>query len=97
MSWLTARPPLGLVHYLCEITAASLKRLLTLPPSHPAATMAGADGPSEQQAPQDVQNGPATEGQQQQGQSQKPVKRYRRAELDEEEERNLLLQDGDDE
>jgi len=51
-------------------------------------------------APQDVQNGPAAPAAQQQQQQQqepaKPVKRYRRAELDEEE-NNLLLEDGEDE
>lgn len=48
-------------------------------------------------APQDVQNGPAAPAaQQQQQEPAKPVKRYRRAELDEEE-NNLLLEDGEDE
>lgn len=51
-----------------------------------------------QEALQDVQNGPA-EAVQQQEEVPKPVKRYRRAELDEEEERQnqLLLGDGEDE
>lgn len=49
-------------------------------------------------APQDVQNGPAAPAahQQQQEQPAKPVKRYRRAELDEEENK-LLVEDEDDE
>lgn len=58
--------------------------------------MAGEDGtsiPQPQDAPQDVQQ-PAAEQQ-----PAKPaVKRYRRAELDEEEEKQqLLLEDGEDE
>ncbi|KAL4424987.1 hypothetical protein ABPG77_002872 [Micractinium sp. CCAP 211/92] len=59
---------------------------------------AGENGVSElhQEAPQDVQNGPAAVQQQQE--APKPVKRYRRAELDEEEERQkqMLLEDGED-
>lgn len=46
--------------------------------------------------PQDVQNGPAAGAEQQQAQKP-PVKRYRRADLDEEDEKNALpAEDGDE-
>lgn len=67
--------------------------------ARPAMAPAGENGTSDQhqEAPQDVKNGPAAVQQQQE--APKPVRRYRRAELDEEEERQkqLLLEDGEDE
>ena len=65
-------------------------------PDRPAQRLPAAMAPAgEAEAPQDVRNGPAAPAEQQQQQA-KPVKRYRRAELDEEE-HNLLAEDGEDE